>query len=145
MSVGPFGVRILEKWPHRTAIDLLDIARGLHAPPLGVLVDRLAHLATAPMAERHGAYYVRLQVIDRPGVIADIAAVFAGCGIGLEGFLQRGRSQSVGGSVPVVMTTYETTEASMQSALKEIGRLGVVLEPPRILRIEPLEAADPVA
>lgn len=122
--------------------DLLDIARGLHAPPLGMPVNRLARLATAPMAERYGAYYLRLQVIDQPGVIAGIAAILGECEIGLEGFLQRGRSQSVGGAVPVVMTTYETTEASMRRALTEIAGLDFVLEPPHLIRIEPLEPAN---
>ena len=119
--------------------DLLDIARGLHAPPLGMPVNRLARLATAPVGNRYGAYYLRLQVMDRPGVIADIAAVLGDCEIGLEGFLQRGRSQSVGGAVPVVMTTYETTEAAMQRALDRIAALAPVLERPRVIRIESLD------
>jgi homoserine dehydrogenase len=122
--------------------DLLDIARGLHAPPLGMPVNRLSHLAGAPMGSRHGAYYLRLQVVDRPGVIAELAHVLGDCGIGLESFLQRGRSQSVGGAVPVVMTTYETAERSLRQALSRIAAMPAVLEPPHVIRIEPLlEAA----
>ena len=57
-------------------------------------------------------YYVRLMVVDRPGVFADIAAVLRDCEVSMEQVLQRGRSPDE--PVPVVLTTHETKESSMK-------------------------------
>jgi homoserine dehydrogenase len=67
-------------------------------------------------------------------VIADVSAVLRDAGISLESMLQRGRSP--GEAVPVVLTTHETNEAAMRSAIARISALGAVLEPPALIRIE---------
>jgi homoserine dehydrogenase len=85
--------------------------------------------------ERHqGAYYIRLMVVDQPGVIADVAAALRDQGVSLESMIQRGRSESE--AVPVVLTTHVTVEAAMRQALAAIGKLSSVLEPPHMIRIE---------
>ena len=81
-----------------------------------------------------GAYYVRLMVLDRPGVIADVAAALRDEEVSMEAMLQRGRDP--GEAVPVVLTTHETEEARMRRALGRIARLDSVLEPPHMIRIE---------
>jgi homoserine dehydrogenase len=87
--------------------------------------------------ERHrGAYYVRLMVVDRPGVIADVTAALRDEEVSLEAMLQRGRAPDE--AVPVVLTTHETEEAAMRRALGRIAGLDAVLEPPRMIRIETL-------
>ena len=78
---------------------------------------------------------MRLMVVDRPGVIADVTAVLRDAGISLESMLQRGRSP--GEAVPVVRVTHETGEAAMRAAMERIAALGAVLEPPALIRIEP--------
>ena len=75
-------------------------------------------------------------VLDRPGVIADIAAALRDEQVSMEQMIQRGRAP--GEAVPVVLTTHETEEASMIRALERIARLGTVLEPPRMIRVENL-------
>jgi homoserine dehydrogenase len=117
--------------------DLVDIVRGHRVATFGAPVARLPALATVPMERRHGAYYLRLMVVDRPGVIADIAAIMRDHRISVESLLQRGRAP--GEAVPVILVTHETDEAPMAAALEAIGRLDAVLEPPRMIRIEPLE------
>jgi len=82
-----------------------------------------------------GAYYLRLMVVDRPGVIADVTAVLRDVGISLESMLQRGRSP--GEAVPVVLVTHETGEAAMRTALSRIAALDAVMEAPALIRIEP--------
>jgi homoserine dehydrogenase len=114
--------------------DLVDIARGRRTPTFSLPADDLEPVAVVPMAERRGRYYVRLMVLDRPGVIADVAAALRDQQVSMEAFLQRGRAP--GEAVPVVLTTHETQEAAMQRALAAIGRLDAVLEPPRMIRIE---------
>jgi homoserine dehydrogenase len=115
--------------------DLIDIARGRTTPIWGVAETDLLHLPNVPMSAHVGPYYLRLSVIDRPGVIADVAAVLRDQGISLESMLQRGRSE--GEAVPIVLVTHTTTEAAMQAALAHIARLDAVLEPPALIRIEP--------
>ena len=116
--------------------DLIDIVRGDPAPALGAPASDLRSLPVVPMDRRHGAYYLRLMVMDQPGVIADIAAAMRDNAISVESLLQHGRSESE--AVPVVITTHETDESAMMRALETIAAIDAVLEPPRLIRIEPL-------
>jgi len=77
---------------------------------------------------------VRLMVVDRPGVIAEVTAALRDQNVSMESFLQRGRSP--GEAVPVVLVTHDTDEASMQRAMAAISAQAAVLEPPRMIRIE---------
>ncbi len=113
--------------------DLIDLARGHTAPTWGQ--ETLDNSPAVPIGEHLGAYYLRLMVIDRPGVIADVAAILRDDGVSLESLLQHGRSP--GESVPVVLVTHEVRERAMQDALARIGALEAVLEPPALIRIEP--------
>lgn len=114
--------------------DLVDVARGRHMPAFVVPADRLADKKVSPMDRHVGAYYMRLMVQDRPGVISSVSGALAKERISLESMLQRGRSQS--GEVPVVLTTHETEEAAMRRALARIAKLGAVAEEPCLIRIE---------
>ena len=123
------------------AADLIDLARGRRAPVWGAeaFLGGGAAAAAAPSVpmERHvGAYYLRLMVLDRPGVIADVTGILRDNDISLEAMLQRGRSP--GEAVPVVLTTHDCGEASMRAALARIAALEAVLERPALIRIEPM-------
>ncbi len=116
------------------AADLVDIAAGRYAPAFGVPIHALRDLPGAAMDRHRGAYYIRLMVVDQPGVIADVAAALRDENVSLEAMIQRGRAP--GEAVPVVLTTHETEEAAMRRALDRIAALEAVLEPPRLIRIE---------
>jgi homoserine dehydrogenase len=116
--------------------DLLDIAVGRWSPSFAVPAATLQARPSSPISRHYGASYVRLMVLDRPGVIADIAAALRDEQVSMEQMIQRGRAP--GEAVPVVLTTHETEEAAMRRALERIGRLETVLEPPRMIRIENL-------
>ncbi len=115
--------------------DLIDIARDRTTPVWGAASGALSDAPSVPMAAHVGAYYLRLMVVDRPGVIADVTAVLRDIGVSLESMLQRGRSP--GEAVPVVLVTHETNEAAMRAALDRIAALDAVLETPTLIRIEP--------
>jgi homoserine dehydrogenase len=117
--------------------DLIDIASGRGAPGFGMPASTMHESKTAPMARHYGAYYVRLMVSDQPGVIADVAAALRDEAVSMEQMLQRGRAPA-GEAVPVVITTHETEEAAMLRAVRKIGALDTVLEPPCLIRIENL-------
>jgi len=116
--------------------DLVDIARGRRAPTLGISASGLKSLPEAPIEKHHGAYYVRLMVTDKPGVIADVTAVFRDEQVSIESMIQRARSATE--AVPVVLNMHECEEAAMQRALAQIGALDSVVEQPTMIRIESL-------
>ena len=116
------------------AADLIDIARGRHTPVWGAHSGALSAAPPVPMSAHVGAYYLRLMVVDRPGVIADITAELRDQGVSLESMIQRGRS--AGEAVPVVLVTHETRESAMRSALERISALAAVTEAPAMIRIE---------
>jgi homoserine dehydrogenase len=112
--------------------DLIDIARGSKLPVYGVAAA--GAVAVVPMAAHRGAYYLRLMVVDQPGVLADVTALLRDAGISLESMLQHGRQP--GEAVAIVLVTHETTEAAVAEALGRIAALDAVLEPPALVRIE---------
>ena len=114
--------------------DIMDLARGSVVPTFGVPADELADHPIAPLAAHEGSYYIRLMVLDEPGVLADVSAVLRDHEVSIESLIQRGRNP--GQAVPIVLTSHDTTEARMRDALARIGALPTVLEPPRMIRIE---------
>ena len=115
--------------------DLVDIARGVRIPVWGQAATSLAPARVLPMAAHEGAYFLRLMVVDQPGVLADVTAILRDHGISLESMLQNGRKP--GESVPIVLVTHETSEAAVNGALARIAKLPSVLEEPALIRIEP--------
>jgi homoserine dehydrogenase len=116
--------------------DMIDIARGARVPTFSIPAARLKQLDAVSIEHRLGAYYIRLMVVDRPGVMADIAASLRDHAVSMEALMQRVRDPDE--AVPVVMTTHDVAEASMVAALDEIAALESVIEPPRMIRIESL-------
>ncbi len=116
--------------------DLIDIARGTSLPTFAVPAKDLKPMKSLPIERHVGSHYIRLMVVDRPGVIADIAGALRDQEISVEALLQRGRAP--GEAVPLVITTHETEDAAMNRALARIDRLEACLEPPRRIRIETL-------
>jgi len=114
--------------------DICDLARGIRIPTFSVPVDALKSVPTRAMSEHTGAYYVRLMLVDEPGVFADVTAVLRDHNVSMESMIQRAREP--GEAVPVVLTTHETSEAHMVAALDAIAALDTVSEPPRMIRIE---------
>ena len=113
--------------------DVVDIASGRVAPVFGRPARELSVNKVAPWETMRGGYYVRLMVIDRPGVLADVTAIMRDQNVSMESMVQRGRDPYE--TVPVALTTHEVDEASMRRALAEIGKLDAVQEPPAMIRI----------
>ncbi len=118
--------------------DVIDIARGIRLPTFAVPATDLRPLPSIRMERHTGSYYIRLTVLDQPGVIADVSAALRDQQISVESMLQRGRAAGEGQAVPVVITTHETQEAAMEKALSRIAQFDAMQEPPRMIRIEAL-------
>jgi homoserine dehydrogenase len=114
--------------------DIIDIARGLRLPTFGVAATELVDRPMAPVEDLVGSYYLRLEVVDRPGVLADIAAVLRDQRVSIESLIQRGRDPEQ--PVTLVITTHDAAEGAMSRALSTIAALPFVLEPPTMIRIE---------
>ncbi|MEQ9325823.1 MAG: homoserine dehydrogenase [Rhodospirillales bacterium] len=116
--------------------DIIDIAAGRAAPAFGLPVSQLVDIAPAAMAEHICSYYVRLSVVDRAGVVAEISAILRDLDVSISNLMQRARDP--GEPVPLVLTTHETREASMMEALARISALDVCVMAPCMIRIESL-------
>jgi homoserine dehydrogenase len=86
------------------------------------------------MSAHEGCYYIRLMVLDQPGVLADVAAVLRDQEVSIEALIQRARNPNQ--PVPIVLTSHRTVEERMRAALTAIGGFATVIEPPRMIRIE---------
>ncbi len=117
--------------------DLIDIASGRRVPTFGIPATQLQKLVSVPLDQHVGEYYVRLLVVDRPGVFADIAGAFRDESVSMESVLQRGRTQNA--NVNVVIITHNTQEANLLRALKSLQANAALVEPPHMMRIENLK------
>ena len=114
--------------------DLVDIALGRISPAFGIKMADLAPAELADPGQSLGAYYLRLKVEDRPGVVADVSAILRDEDVSLESVLQRGRAPGL--TVPLVLTTHQTQEVRMRRAVTRIAALPSVTETPCLIRIE---------
>ena len=71
--------------------DIADIARGLNQSVYLTPAKDMDARALASFSDHVGTYYLRLTVIDRPGVIAAISKIMGDAGVSIESLLQRGR------------------------------------------------------
>ena len=118
------------------ASDIIDIARGHRIPTFAVPATNLEPAVTDSVPLIAAAYYIRLMVVDKPGVIADVAATLRDHNVSMESMLQRSRNP--GDTVPVVITTHETDGVNLRKAMGKIETLNAVVETPRIIHIESL-------
>jgi homoserine dehydrogenase len=117
--------------------DLIDIARDRILPAFSAPAASLKKMPAAARGTHVGAYYLRLMVVDKPGVIADVAAALRDEQVSMEAMIQRARHP--GQSVPVVITTHETTEAAIDRVVKRLEQVKSILEPAHVMPIETLD------
>ncbi len=94
-----------------------------------------------PMEEVVSRYYVRLNVVDRPGTLARIATILGRAGIGISSVIQPEGHE--GESVPLILMIHDATNRAMRSALAKIGRLPVIKGAPVMFRVESFDEAEP--
>ncbi|MCX5479867.1 homoserine dehydrogenase [Kaistia geumhonensis] len=124
--------------------DIADIARGDIVGTFGRPASALEPYRQAAMRAHEGGYYIRLSVYDRPGAFASIAQRMAENGISLESIVQRRRAPRADAPEhptpmapqPVILITYDTTEAQIKDALDRISVDGHIAERPQMIRIE---------
>lgn len=115
------------------ARDLLKNATG-RVPPASYQPDYRRPLRIRPMEEITSLYYIRFMVLDRPGVLSQIAGVLGRYSISISSVLQQGRKE--GQTVPVVIMTHMAKERDIQNALREINPMPYISEPTTLIRVE---------
>jgi homoserine dehydrogenase len=123
--------------------DLVDVTRLITADPehrvphLAFQPDRLSKLPILPIGEVETSYYLRLRVLDRPGVLAAITRILAACRISIEAMVQKepGKGER---SVDIVMLTHLALEKNVATAIRRIERLATVLGRVTRIRLEEL-------
>lgn len=126
--------------------DIADLARGDVVGTFGRPAHTLKPYQRAAMRAHAGGYYIRLAVFDRPGAFASIAKRMAENNISLESIVQRRRAPKADAPEhprpqepqPVMLITYDTTEAQVKEALDLITADGHIAERPQMIRIEQL-------
>jgi len=122
--------------------DLVDIAR-LHTadpehrvPHLAFQPDRLADLAILPISEVESSYYLRVNVIDRAGVLAELTRILASEGISIEALIQKGSEREA--EAEIVLLTHRVVEKHVNAAIAQIEALDSVTGSVTKLRMEAL-------
>ena len=124
--------------------DLVDVVRTLttdpenRVPHLAFQPDALSDLPVLPVAEVETAYYLRLQALDRPGVLADVTRILADRDISIEAILQM--EPAVGASdVPIILLTHRVREQRMNEAIAAIESLDSLRAAVTRIRLEHLD------
>ena len=123
--------------------DLVDVTRlhtadpGHRVPHLAFQPDRLADTRILPMGEVVTSYYLRMRVLDQPGVLADITRILADRTISIDAMIQREPGEGEE-QVDIIMLTHETQEKNLDAAIAAIEALPVVTGSVTRIRLEEL-------
>jgi len=116
--------------------DVADAALDLthHTTRIPPFVPHECKGRVAPLGEVVSRYYVRLSVVDKPGVMAKVTAILGAAKIGIASIIQPEGHE--GESVPLILMIHDAPNATMAKALAKIGKLSVVKAPPVMIRVE---------
>ena len=118
--------------------DLVDVTRLQTADPdhrvphLAFQPDSLAATPILDIDQVVTSFYLRLQVVDQPGVLARITGILAEHNISIDALLQRESAEGEA-QTDVIILTHDTVEGRMNKATREMQALPTVLAP--IVRI----------
>jgi homoserine dehydrogenase len=111
--------------------DVVDIVRALttdphnRVPHLAFQPNELSDTPVLPIDQVETAYYLRMNALDRPGVMAGIAGILGEEGISIEAIKQKEPEEGAT-HVPLIMLSHRVQEARMNTALERIAALGAV-------------------
>lgn len=113
--------------------DVVDAARG-NSPATFGLSSETGQSASNPAAQGgdHGAFYMRLSLADRPGALAEVAAILGAENVSIHRMRQYDHD---GAAAPVSIVTHETGEQSLNRAIERIAALDVSVAAPVSMRI----------
>jgi len=126
--------------------DVVDVVRVLTSDPenrvphLAFQPDSLSDLPILKMEDVETAYYLRMQVKDEPGVLADVTRILGDKGISIEAIIQK-EPEGDATQASVIMLTHKVVEKQMNEAIKQIESLKTITGEVTRIRMESLEAS----
>jgi len=111
--------------------DLVDVTRMHTADPehrvphLAFQPDQLSDIPFLPMGEVVTSYYLRMRVLDRPGVLADIARILADRDISIDAMIQKEPSEGED-QTDIILLTHQSIERQVTDAIVKIEALATV-------------------
>ncbi len=123
--------------------DLVDVVRALttdpenRVPHLAFQPGELSDLPVLPIEAVETAFYLRLRVIDEPGVMAQIAGILGAARISIEAIQQKEPTEE-GGEIPLILLTHQVQEGIMSEAIEKIEELDSVTGKVMRIRVEHL-------
>jgi homoserine dehydrogenase len=120
--------------------DIIDVARHPNGtgPAMGQPAAGLNARPLVPSGEIASEWYIRLTVVDRPGVMSDVTQVLAGRGISIESLVQKAPASGQT-EVPIVLLTHMASESVITDAINEITAFDEVSADFALLRVEAFE------
>ena len=114
--------------------DLIDVSRALNADPehrvphLAFQPDELSDLPVSKIGQTKTARYLRLQVEDKPGVLANITRILSEFNISIEAVMQKDTATAHNPLVPLVLLIYPVKESDIIDAITQIESLPEVTD-----------------
>lgn len=118
--------------------DVLDLAGHIQAGtaslPSNKYTDNLPLVSIDDLVTRA---YIRFQVVERPGVLAAMSAVFADHNVSVHSVIQRGVGTEEADTVELVYVTHSAREGDLRATLADIAKLDNVLvgQEPTLIRV----------
>ena len=116
--------------------DLVAVARHRVSGGLGPRESDYADLAIAPMGSTKTRYLIRLDVADRPGVLASVAQTFAKHEVSIQTVRQTGR----GDNAELIVMTHKASDAALASTVADLSSLDAVKDVASVIRVEGMGA-----
>jgi len=117
--------------------DIVAVARNRIAGTRGPDESTYADLAVHPMGETVTRCHVSLDVADKPGVLAQVALLFAKHDVSIQTVRQEGR----GDDASLVIVTHRATDAALSATIAELRELDSVRAIAGVMRVEGDETA----
>jgi homoserine dehydrogenase len=114
--------------------DIIEIVRGNTGPMLGYKKGLESGLRLLGADEIRSQYYLKLKVVDRPGVLAAVTRTLSEAGISVASMLQR--PSRIADRVRLLFTTHECEERAIRHAMASLQKLEVVDGKIAMIRIE---------
>lgn len=112
--------------------DLVAVGRHRVSGNRAIPERAYADLAVLPIGQATTRYHVALDVADRPGVLAAVAAAFAESGVSIQTVRQEGR----GTAATLVLVTHSATDAALSATVERLGRMDSIGRTASVMRVE---------
>jgi homoserine dehydrogenase len=109
--------------------DMLDLAAN---PAFRMRTMRSPSTPPLPMSDVVSKYYLRLEVIDKPGVLAKLTGILGDCQVSIVTLLQKGIKDHV---AELILITDQVRESQLQDAIHQISTLDVVKNVANVIRV----------